>query len=1048
MDPLTALSLASNVIQLIDFSSRIVSNCRGIYKSVDGALPEHQELELVTEDVLRLSKKLRNQRSEKPGTFGLEPGKSRREFSDEHSRTLEQEIAHKALSDMCISVSEELLLRLAKHKFTGGSSGQRKWKSFREALETVWSKKDLDALASRLDQLKTEISLHILVTLKERFDLESIQNARRFEWLDKNTKFLVKELSQSRDAIERNLDMETAEEQHVKTREIVINALQRYMQDEAKRPRPIEKMKNFDMLKEGELKESDHVHEKMEFEDQIHSTDEEKFNERQKISAQKISDAKIDMEKQRIKYEIEFRRSILTSLSFDTMESRYLDIKDAHERTFDWIHEGEFADQTPWSNFEEWLTKGSGIYWINGKAGSGKSTLMHYIFKHSKTRKMLAKWSGDGSEVLTPGFFFWSGGSLDQSSQLGLLRSVLYTILTGNQNLVPVAVPARYENFPNSLIENEDFQQILCVERYHRWTLTELKQAFQRLLKEDFGYMCLFIDGLDEYYGDPMDTITWFKSTISRKIKICISSRPWVVFEEAFSYCPQLKLQDLTTEDIRIYINDTLCSNNKMKNLFISEPTAAPELVQGIISKASGVFLWVRLVVTSLLRGLNNNDQIKDLQRRLDLLPAELQALFSYMLTLVEPVYIREGSQILQIMLKYQQISAVLQKDYPQVEGLSGIELSFAIDSDDSYLFQSPVNLMPDSEVGDRIADIDCRLKVRCAGLLEIPSYWQRDSCPHKGRMFSSKIGRARVQWLHRTVKDFLESDGGREMLRKNTLNSFGVNFNPSRPLLIASILHLKRWFLNMDVINGVHPLPGLVARSMATAYQAERESGQPETEILEELDGVVQQLSPMSPKRHWVEHLYHDGGMINFISLAEKHCLKYFLCAKLLASEDKPSELNLSSKDSYLGYLDWSKPAHLASHEQSLSYMSKNKRLLSIMLKIGCDPNRSCHEDKSGWHIFLRALVQQTPVQEQGAAWCSIAQLFLEYRADPSSKLVLDGHMYSPRDIISEAFSRNYPLLCDALMATMPIPQQKQPHRRAKTWLVRKIFRGSTNVT
>ncbi|KAK0103307.1 hypothetical protein ONS95_005337 [Cadophora gregata] len=1025
MDPLTALSLASNIIQLIDFTSRVVSNCRGIYKSADGALPEHRDLELVTEDIQRLSKRL----AEKCGASKMEQ---------------EQNQSLRALSEACISVSNEILQYLDKHKVEGGTPGQRKWRSFRESLETVWSKKDLEGLASRLNHLNAEMSLHILVAFKEQFDLEAIRNSRRFEWLDYNTKYMVKELSQNRLVLDDKLDKQAAEEQHAKTRQIIIDAVRHYLQDESKRAKPVEKLNNFDMLGEEILEKNDHVYDQPE-EDDFHSTFKERQERKQKLLEEKAEAVRIGLEKMRIKCEVEFRRSILASLTYPTTDNRSLAIPDAHTQTFDWIFGEAFADETPWSSFRQWLTKGSGIYWINGKAGSGKSTLMRHISRDPRTRSMLQKWSNDENDVTVADFFFWNGGGSDQSSQLGLLRAVVYKILSKNEKLVPVLFPTRYQNFPDSLIEDYEFQHILTSERHHRWTILELKQAFQRLLREDFGYLCLFIDGLDEYSGDPIDTITWFKSTISRKIKICISSRPWVVFEEAFSYCPQLKLQDLTRGDIETYINDTLCRNKKMKELYISEALEAPRLVQEIIAKASGVFLWVRLVVTSLLRGLMNRDKIRDLQRRLDLLPDELEALFTYMLKLVEPIYLQEGSQILQIMLMYQHISTLLHEDHPQGDGLSAIELSLTFNSNEHEVIQSQVQLMPDTEVADRVDDVDCRLKVRCAGLLEIPSYWQRDSCPHTGRIFSTKIGGARIQWLHRTVKDFLETDGGRQMLQENTLDETKKRFSPCQALLYASILHLKRWYGNIPVISGVHPMAGLVARSMATAYQTEIETSQPQLQVLEEFDRTVQQLllGSGSVDCHWVQQQYREEKMYDFVSLTEKYNLKHFICAKLLESADKPVEISINPKAPYLSYLDWSKPAHFPLPEASYSYLSKNRKLLSIMLRKGCDPNMPCGDERSGWHQALQALLEQSPIRDEGAAWISIVESFLKHHADPRTSLILDGHAHSPRTIVMNAFSRDFPSACDSLLTMMPAPKvQAKPRRMAGSWLTRTFSR------
>ena len=56
MDPITALRLASNVVQLVGVSWRVVSKSREIYKN--GALPEHKDSELVALDLQRVNPRL------------------------------------------------------------------------------------------------------------------------------------------------------------------------------------------------------------------------------------------------------------------------------------------------------------------------------------------------------------------------------------------------------------------------------------------------------------------------------------------------------------------------------------------------------------------------------------------------------------------------------------------------------------------------------------------------------------------------------------------------------------------------------------------------------------------------------------------------------------------------------------------------------------------------------------------------------------------------------------------------------------------------------
>jgi len=58
MDPLTALGLAANIIQFVDFASKLLSTGQELYQS--GASAPNLELSLVADDVLLLCTKLKN----------------------------------------------------------------------------------------------------------------------------------------------------------------------------------------------------------------------------------------------------------------------------------------------------------------------------------------------------------------------------------------------------------------------------------------------------------------------------------------------------------------------------------------------------------------------------------------------------------------------------------------------------------------------------------------------------------------------------------------------------------------------------------------------------------------------------------------------------------------------------------------------------------------------------------------------------------------------------------------------------------------------------
>jgi len=123
-------------------------------------------------------------------------------------------------------------------------------------------------------------------------------------------------------------------------------------------------------------------------------------------------------------------------------------IFDGIENSYDWIFQeprtrevGENnqdfnGTKVPlWNDFAAWLKSGQGLYWINGKAGSGKSTLMNYICQHSRRLDYLNEWCPDRL-LLTPSYFFWAAGSRQQKSIDGLLRTLIYQMLTECHELV------------------------------------------------------------------------------------------------------------------------------------------------------------------------------------------------------------------------------------------------------------------------------------------------------------------------------------------------------------------------------------------------------------------------------------------------------------------------------------------------------------------------------------------------------------------------------------------------------------------------------------
>jgi ABC-type glutathione transport system ATPase component len=92
------------------------------------------------------------------------------------------------------------------------------------------------------------------------------------------------------------------------------------------------------------------------------------------------------------------RDTLLYTLAFEVMTDRLEQINNSYKETFEWVYEEPKTSTRPWSNFSSWLkASNSDLYWINGKAGSGKSTLMNFLSDHDKTNALLSFWCGGES---------------------------------------------------------------------------------------------------------------------------------------------------------------------------------------------------------------------------------------------------------------------------------------------------------------------------------------------------------------------------------------------------------------------------------------------------------------------------------------------------------------------------------------------------------------------------------------------------------------------------------------------------------------------------
>ena len=273
---------------------------------------------------------------------------------------------------------------------------------------------------------------------------------------------------------------------------------------------------------------------------------------------------------------------IIDSMRFSLMNARYASIQDPHSGTFNWIFNEKNGK---WDSLTEFLSGNQQLYWIHGKPGSGKSSLMKFLCTAPQTSVALRHLvrnlgqKSDCSVVLR--HFFWLSGTEDQRSGKGLWASLLNQLLDHQQELLCLLTSKLPE-----IQRKRDFDD---------WSLKELREALEIAIEISGSYFCIFIDGVDEInQPEALHILEHIRILgMDKNVKICISSRPEPRFQRMLQSLPQLKLQDLTADDIRKYSTDVLSHAHETTSLSPIVPSQLDCLVNLILLKAEGVFIWV-----------------------------------------------------------------------------------------------------------------------------------------------------------------------------------------------------------------------------------------------------------------------------------------------------------------------------------------------------------------------------------------------------------------------------------------------------------------------
>jgi ankyrin repeat protein len=372
------------------------------------------------------------------------------------------------------------------------------------------------------------------------------------------------------------------------------------------------------------------------------------------------------------------------------------------------------------SEYQDWLDFNNifehhGFLWIKGKPGTGKSTMMKFALAQAKKTR---------TDTIIISFFFNARGEVLEKSTVGMYRSLLVQLLEKIPELqslldfLGLALPSKSDSY--------------------RWDIEILKELF-RCAVEQLGQRRLtcFIDALDECEENQVrDMVADFEHlgqlAFSARVqfRVCFSSRhyPHITIEKGLQLT--LEGQDGHNEDIANYLHSELKAGHSKQ---------VEQVRAEIIEKASGIFMWVVLVVQMLNKEYDRG-RIHALRKKLQGIPAGLNELFKDILT-------RDCQNMEELLLCLQW---VLYAKRP----LKQEELYFAILSG-----AEPEALTAWSPEETTKQDMERFILSSSKGLAEVTKF--------KGQT---------VQFIHESVRDFL--------LKENGLDDLWSDFGTTIPSL------------------------------------------------------------------------------------------------------------------------------------------------------------------------------------------------------------------------------------------------------------------------
>lgn len=384
-----------------------------------------------------------------------------------------------------------------------------------------------------------------------------------------------------------------------------------------------------------------------------------------------------------------------SDLTFDDQKlKKFLGIATLPDEDYDFFYSRWMPGTCEWiradENFLSWVEDDSlrsRVLWLHGVPGAGKSVIASYIIKHL-------------SDVgASRHFFFFKHGEQPKRSMNAFLRSMAYQIATEvHQYRILLSKMAG------------DLETVEKSEARSLWQKLFVKGLFTLRLARP---LCWVLDALDEC-DTPLQLVSMFSdiTTSHMPLRILIVSRKTQALSMNLQRMGEIvKLDTLSADsavrDLQHYVT-------KEMEYVPGRPDFKAKIMERILEKAEGNFLWVHLVVMSIAQCHTE----AAIEETLNEMPAELEPLYQRM----------ESSLVLNL--------------HPRDQELTKIILTWATCSRRSLtsaeLAQALLPTYPN------LIDLDHTVVKLCGGFVIVDS-------------------RGHIAMVHQTAREYLTKTSGRQ---------------------------------------------------------------------------------------------------------------------------------------------------------------------------------------------------------------------------------------------------------------------------------------------